>query len=203
MNTPKIHSTKDTDIAFRDPLSVETRKVRRQLLLVAALTILVKTYELKLSKTPWLEFAIPANAPQVLDGALSVVLCYLLFVFILYGWQDFRLWRVATGLHLVNSSFDLILHSRNDIFVISQHLDKLTCDTPLQENIRTAIEVAAKRIPETQAKIKSLSSSLHRLNWLQWFRVLSVETIFPIVLGSFSLYKVSPALIPFLRAAWK
>jgi len=203
MDAPEINRTKTTDIAFRDPLSEETRKVRTHLLFAGALAILVKTYDLKLSKAPWLEFEIPANAPQLLHGALSAVLCYLLFVFTLYAWQDFRRWRLAGELHLVHGSFDLILHSRNDLFAITQHLDKLTADAPLQEQIRVAVAAAAARLPESQSKLLALSSSLRRLNALQWFRVIVVEIGFPIVLGLFALTKVFAALVPFLGAAAK
>jgi hypothetical protein len=201
MDAPKLHHTKSTDIAFRDPLSEETRKVRTHLLFAGALAVLVKTYDLKLSKAPWLEFDIPANAPQVLDGALSAVLCYLLFVFVLYAWQDFRRWRLAGELHLVHGSFDLILQSRQDLFAITQHLDKLTADSTLQDQIRAAVSAAAARLPESQSKLEALGSSLSRLNALQWFRVLVVEAAFPIVLGAFALLKVSTALGPFLSAA--
>jgi hypothetical protein len=203
MDVLELHHTKPTDIAFRDPLSEETRKVRTHLLFAGALAVLVKTYDLKLSKAPWLEFDIPANAPQVLDGALSAVLCYLLFVFVLYAWQDFRRWRLSGELHLVHGSFDLILQSRRDIFAISQHLDKLTSDEPLQEQIRTAVSAAAARLPESQSKLQALGSSLRRLNALQWFRVIVVEAAFPIALGAFALLKVSTALVPFLNAAVK
>ena len=203
MDVPEINRTKTTDIAFRDPLSEETRKVRTHLLFAGVLAILVKTYDLKLSKAPWLEFEILANAPQLLHGALSAVLCYLLFVFTLYAWQDFRRWRLAGELHLVHGSFDLILHSRNDLFAITQHLDKLTADAPLQEQIRVAVAAAAARLPESQSKLLALSSSLRRLNALQWFRVIVVEIGFSIVLSIFALTKVFAALVPFLGAATK
>lgn len=201
MDAPELHRTKLTDIAFRDPLSEETRKVRTHLLFASALAVLVKTYDLKLSKAPWLDFDIPTNAPQLLHGALSAVLCYLLFVFTLYAWQDFRRWRLAGELHLVHGSFDLILQSRNDLFAITQHLDKLTADAPLQEQIRVAVAAAASRLPESQSQLQALIASLRRLNALQWFRVIVVEAGFPIALGIFALSKVSAALVPFLGAA--
>lgn len=147
METPELHHTKSSDIAFRDPLSEETRKVKTHLLLIGALAVLVKTYDLKVTKTPWLDLDVPANAPQILEGALSATLCYLLFVFVLYAWQDFRRWRLAGEIHLVHGSFDLILSSRNDLFTISQHLDKLATDRPLQSSIRAAVEAAANRLP--------------------------------------------------------
>ncbi len=78
MDAPELFRTKATDIAFRDPLSEETRKVRAHLLFASVLAILVKTYGLILSKVPWLEFDIPDNAPELLDGGLSAILFYLL-----------------------------------------------------------------------------------------------------------------------------
>jgi hypothetical protein len=203
MDAPELHRTKSSDIAFRDPLSEETRKVRTHLLFVSALAVLVKAYDLRITKAPWLDLDVPANAPQILEGALSVALCYFLFVFVLYGWQDFRRWRLAGEIHLVQGSFDLILQSRNDLLAISQHMDKLTVDAPLQTAIRTAVETAALCLPESQAKLQMLSSALRRLNWLQWFRVILVEAAFPIVLGTFALAKVSSALRPFINAVLK
>ena len=175
--------------------------MRTHLLFAGALAVLVKTYDLRLTKAPWLDFDIPANAPQVLDGALAAVLCYLLFVFVLYAWQDFRRWRLAGELHLVHGSFDLILQSRNDLFAVTQHLDKLTTDAPLQEQIRTAVSAAATRLPEAQSKLQGLKSGLRRLNAMQWFRVIVVEAASPIALGAFALSKVSTALVPLLCAA--
>lgn len=203
MDAPELHRTKSSDIAFRDPLSEETRKVRTHLLFVGVVAVLVKTYDLRITKAPWLDLDVPANAPQILEGALSAALCYLLFVFVLYAWQDFRRWRLAGDIHLVHGSFDLILHSRNDLFTISQHLDKLTADAPLQAAIRAAVETAAQRLPESQAKLQSLGSALRRLNWLQWFRFIVVEAAWPMALGAFALGKVSSALLPFIKAVLK
>jgi len=203
MEAPELHRTKSSDIAFRDPLSEETRKVRTHLLFVSAIAVLVKTYDLRITKAPWLDLDVPANAPQILEGFLSVALCYLLFVFVLYAWQDFRRWRLAGDIHLVHGSFDLILKSRNDLFTISQHLEKLTGDAPLQAAIRSAVETAAQGLPETQTKLQSLRSGLRRLNWLQWFRVIVVETGLPIALGTFAAAKVFSALVPFMKAVLK
>ena len=112
LEAPQLHKTKATDIAFSDPLSDETRKTRTHLLFTAALSVVVKAYELKITKAPWLDLDVPANAPQILEGALSAALCYFLFVFFIYGWQDFRRWRIGGEIQLVHGSFDLVLQSR-------------------------------------------------------------------------------------------
>jgi len=199
MDAPQLHKTKASDIAFRDPLSEETRKTRTHLLFSAALAVVVKAYDLKITKAPWLDLDVPANAPQILEGALSVALCYFLFVFVVYGWQDFRRWRLAGEIQLVHGSFDLVLQSREHLRVIALQLDKLAKDQPLQSSVRTAIESAAAGLPEAQAKLAALHSGLQRLNWLQWFRVLVIEIALPISLGTFALLKIGAALLPFVH----
>ena len=52
VDAPEQLRSKSSDIALRDPLSEETRKVRTHLLFVAALAVLVKTYGLKITKAP-------------------------------------------------------------------------------------------------------------------------------------------------------
>lgn len=198
MEAPKLNRTEPSDIAFRDPLSEETRKVRTHLLFVGALAALVKAYDLRITKAPWLDLDVPANAPQILEGAISVALCYLLFVFVLYGWQDFKRWRLAGEIQLVYASFDLILHSREDLRVISLHIEKLDGDQGLHSAVRRAVETAAERLPASQAELVALRSNLRRLNWLQWFRVVVIEAALPILLGGFALFKVNAALGPFL-----
>jgi hypothetical protein len=198
MEAPQIHKTKATDIAFSDPLSDATRKTRTHLLFTATLSIIVKAYDLRITKAPWLELDIPTNAPQILEGALSAALCYFLFVFVVYGWQDFRRWRVAGEIQLLHGSFDLILESREHLRVIALHLEKLVLDKPTESTVRTSIEAAAAKLPEAQARLASLRSGMKRLNWLQWFRVLVIELIFPFALGSFALFKLAAALLPFL-----
>lgn len=119
-DVPDFRTMKATDIAFRDPLSELTRKTRTHLLFVGALAILVKVYALRVTKTPWLDIEVPASAPELLEGLLSVALAYLFAVFILYAILDFRRWRLASEIHLLHSSFDLVLKARNDVFDIVQ-----------------------------------------------------------------------------------
>ena len=189
-----------SDIAFSDPLSDETRKTRTHLLFAAALSVVVKAYDLKITKAPWLDLDVPANAPQILEGALSAALCYFLFVFVIYGWQDFRRWRVGSEIQLVHGSFDLVLQSRESLRIIALHLEKLEKNKPLDSAVRASIEVAAAKLPESQAKLAELQAGIKRLNWLQWFRVLVIELAFPLFLGAFALLKVSASLLPFISA---
>jgi hypothetical protein len=203
MDAEDFRTSKATDIAFRDPLTEVTRKVRTQLLFVAAFAILVKVYDLKVNKTPWLDIDVPATAPQLLDGALSVAVTYLFFVFVLYAYQDIRRWRISGDIHLVHASFNLVIEARNDLNTISQLLEKVTPDRGIGDGIRQAVVDASTRIPQTLQKLQDLQSELSSLSRLQWLRLLVIEIGAPALVGGIALVKTWTALIPFVVAVFK
>ena len=200
MDAPELHKTKSTDIAFRDPLSEETRKVRAHLLFAGTFAVLVKAYDLRLTRAPWLDLDIPTDAPQVLEGALSAALVYFLMAFVVYGWQDFRRWRLAGEIQLVHTIFDQVFDARENLRIIASQLDKLASDPSVLATVRSSIERSANALPDLQANFASLRSALRRISWLQWFRVVVVEIAFPLTIGAFGMYKVAPALVPFIQA---
>ena len=202
-DTPDFRRLTASDIAFREPLSELTRKTRTHLLFVGAVAILVKVYALRLNKTPWLDLEVPASTPELLEGFLSAVLLYLFVAFVLYAFLDFRRWRLSSEIHLVHSSFDLVLKARNDVFAISQHLDKMTGDAPLREEIRTAVAGASKSLPEALDKLTNLRGSLRRLSWLQWVRLLLLELAIPLAVGGLALGKTLESFLPFIRQVLK
>ena len=203
VDAPDFRRMTASDIAFRDPLSELTRKTRTQLLFVGAVAILVKVYALRLNKTPWLDLEVPAAAPELLEGFLSVVLAYLFAAFVLYAVLDLRRWRLAGELHLLHSSFDLVLKARNDVFDIVQHLEKMTSDVALREEIRAAVSRAAKSLPEALGNLESLRGGLRSLTWLQWVRLVVLELAVPLAVGGFALVKTWGSIVPFVRQVVK
>jgi hypothetical protein len=200
--TSDSRDLKGSDLAFKDPLSDVTRKVRTQLLFVATFAILVKVYDLKVNKTPWLDIEVPETAPQLLDGILSVAVAYLLFTFLIYALQDFRRWRLSGELHLVQGSFDLLLNSRQDLNAIAQHIDKLTSNGPIDDAVIKAVAAAAERIPQSQAKLVTLGRKLANLSRLQWFRLIVIEIAAPTILGIIAVLKTWQAIFPFVRSVF-
>jgi hypothetical protein len=198
MEAPDLTKPSATDVAFRDPLSEPTRKLRSQLIFASAFAILVAVYDLRVNKTPWLEIEVPPNAPQLLNGILSVAVAYLFFCFTLYAYQDFRKWRGSGHLHLLHSSFDTILKSNNALHTVQQHIGKLTCGEPLAQDIHKAISEAAAEIPRTQARLEEIRQNLTHLSRVQWFRLLVVEIGAPVFVAIVALMKTGSALLPFL-----
>jgi hypothetical protein len=203
MAAPDFTKPTATDVAFRDPLSDATRKVRAQLIFASTFAILVTVYDLKVNKTPWLDIEVPSTAPQLLNGLLSVAVAYLFFSFLLFAFQDFRRWRVSGELHLLHSSFDTILKSNNSLNAIHQHIEKLTADAHLADAIRTAVAEAAAEIPRAKTRLENLRSNLTSLSRLQWFRFAVVEIGTPVVLAAIALAKTWTAIVPFIVSVFK
>lgn len=203
MEVGDLHNIAVTDLAFRDPLTENTRRTRTHLLFISTLSILVEMYHLKLTKTPWLDIEIPSAAPHLLDGVLSAALMYLFFVFLLYAWQDYRKWRVAGDVGLIQGSYNLILESRNDLFTISQFKDR-ACESltdPMRQGFLTALDAATKRLPIAQGRIEALYKDYRSLSVLQWFRLLIVEIGIPLVLGVVAIFHVGSSFVPFIHMA--
>jgi hypothetical protein len=203
MEAPDFTKPSATDVAFRDPLSEPTRKLRSQLIFASAFAILVAVYDLRVNKTPWLEIEVPPNAPQLLNGILSVAVAYLFFCFALYAYQDYRKWRGSGQLHLLHSSFDTILKSNNALHTIHQHIGKLTCGEPLAQDIQEAIGSAAAEIPKTQARLEDIRRNLTHLSRVQWFRLIAVEIGVPAFVGCLALAKTGSALVPFVVSVFR
>jgi hypothetical protein len=199
MELPQPHRADATEIAFHDPLTEETRKVRGHLMVAAVVAVMVHAFHLKPKEL--LDVELPEGAPALLEGALSVVLIYYFAVFSIYAYQDFRRWLASSEGHLIASSFDLLLYCRNDLNTISQLLGKITADLPLQSEVRAAVSAAAVAIPERLTRLEQLRAEIRSMTRVQWFRVTVIELGAPILLGGFSLWRVHESLLPFLRVA--
>ena len=131
-----------------------------------------------------------------------MAVAYLFFVFIVYAFMDLRRWQLRGGIHLVQGSFDLILNSRNDLYAISQHIQKLEADAPLSDAVRKIIVSAAESLPKRQQELEALRRDLNILSRFQWFRLIVIELGAPILLGSVALWKTCAEIIPFVRSVF-
>lgn len=190
-------------IVFDEPLSAETEAKRRNLLFVACFSILLAVYGLKVTKTPWLEFEIPEGAPNILHGALSAGLFYSFVVFALHAFADLRRWFAAGDLMYLSSYYDLTLKINNHLYAITQWLNK-----PLPENDekRASVEKMYKDaelyLDELKTSISTAKMSHIKLSGLQWLRLVLIDLGVPLALGIFAMFKIGPALVPFLAVVF-
>jgi hypothetical protein len=192
------------EVVFSDPLTEVTRKVRRNLLVASAFAILLKVYNLKVTKLPWLEIDIPENGPQILEGILAVSVAYLFVTFLIYVTQDLNRWKVGGHVLVTKGNWDLILNTRNDIHVIKQHIKNFDPEKPKPEKyeqIEKAVNEALERLPKSEAQLTYVENQYSRLTVVQWIRLSAIELGVPLVLGSYALFKVGAAIGPLLKTA--
>ena len=186
-------------IVFNEPLSSETENKRRALLFVACFSILLAVYGLKVTRTPWLDFEIPDGAPNILHGALSVALFYTFVVFSLHAFSDLRRWFAAGDLMYLHSYFDLVLGTRNHLNGVAQWLEKpLPNEQDRRASVQKMYTSAETFLGELDAAVAKAKSSHRKLSALQWVRLVFVDLGVPLALGIFAMFKIGPALLPFL-----
>jgi hypothetical protein len=190
-------------IVFNEPLSPETETKRRNLLFAASFSILLAVYGLKVTKTPWLDFEIPEGAPNILHGALSVALFYTFIVFALHAFADLRRWFAAGDLMYLHNYSDLALHTRSHLHAVTQWLDKpLPEDPKKRASVEKMYASADSFLGDLGAAVSTAKSSHHKLTVLQWIRLALVDLGVPLALGIFAMFKIGPALLPFLAVVF-
>lgn len=190
-------------IVFNDPLSPETETKRRNLLFAACFSILLAVYGLKVTKTPWLDFEIPAGAPNILHGALSVALFYTFIVFALHAFADLRRWFAAGDLMHLQSYFDISLKTRGHLNAVTQWLDKpLPEESDKRASVQKMYSSADAFLGELGAAVSTAKSSHRKLTVLLWIRLVLVDLGAPLVLGIFAMFKIGSALPPFLAVVF-
>jgi len=193
--------TKIEEAIFTDPLTDVTRKVRRNLLVISTFAILLKVYDLKITKTPWLNIEVPKDSPHLLEGIIAVSLLYLFIVYVIYLTQDLNRWKVGGHVLVTKGNWDLFLNTRNDIHVIKQHIDKFDPEKPKPakfESIEKAVDKALDRLPKSQEKLDYLESQYFRLTIVQWIRLGLIEIGVPLLIGLYALLNIWDSILPFL-----
>jgi hypothetical protein len=164
---------------------------------------LLVVYGLKVNKTPWLEFEVPAGAPNILHGALSVALVYTFIVFALNAAADLRRWYMAGDLLNLNSYWELLLSSSQSLHGVSQWLGKeMPSETPKRESVEKMYKEAFEFFEDLENQIKLAKRSHSGLSIIQWLRLLFLDLGTPMVLGIFAMCKISMALPAFIGAAF-
>lgn len=190
-------------IILQEPLSTETEAKRRNLLFAASFSILLSVYNLKVTRTPWLDFEVPAGSPNILQGALAVALFYTFVVFALHALADLRRWFTAGDLMYLQGYHDISLKCHNLLNRISQWLDKpLPEEADKKASVQAIYSGAGDVLAEIKLSVAAAKKSHRKLTAIQWLRLALIDLGVPIALGIFAMFKVGHAALPFLAVAW-
>jgi hypothetical protein len=192
--------------AFTEPLTENTKRMRRSLLIYSGISILVKIYNLKIKTLPGLNLDIPENAPHLIEGALAIVVVYMLTMFILYIWQDLQRWWLEGNIVVFKHYSDLLSYTRDDIHAIKESIarfDDADAGKKLKiQEINQVINDALERIPKSAQQMSSMVQQYVRLTILQWTRLVVFEISLPILVSVIALVKIGNSLYPFIMAVF-
>ena len=145
-----------------DPLSSESRKTRRDLLVASSVSLLVARGDLVPTKISALGIDLSLGAQKGLTWALAVVVLYLTAAFTSYGLSDYFNWRLR-------------LHSYRER--VEQEAENWT-----QED--------QDRYDETRQRAGDISWLYERAGLLAWVRVV-VDMAVPPILGLTAILSLS------------
>jgi hypothetical protein len=204
MTTNADHGlTELKNVIFNDPLSETSRKIRTRLLFVAALTVLIHVYQLKIKSLPWLNVEVPENAPHMLEGALAATLAYFLVVYSLYAWHDIQRWLLGGRIISLKAVQNNLGNQSQYLYRIQDHLGKITNNRqhePMFDIARKLTDEALVEFPKILGILNSMETQRRRLSILQWIRLVGIELVIPIGLGLLAMSKVWAALPSLLLA---
>lgn len=192
-----------TTLSLSDPLSKETENKRTHLLFTACASILLTVYGLRINKTPWLDIEVPANAPNILQGALSVALVYTLVVFIVHSWTDFTRWWFAREMIELKGYREHLLHLHTHLEGMHNILMESASDayTPQQRNdAEHSQQEASVRLASLLKEIRKLQRRHTALTTVQLLRLILIDIGVPVGLAAIALCKIGSAIPPFISA---
>lgn len=196
------YDTSPSSLILSDPLSEVTHKTRRFLLVVSSLGIIAGTFKLTIDSIPLTDTKFEDPSGIVASGAIGCLIIYFLIHFLVYLSQDVRGWLLSQE----HVDLSRIIEPTT---VTASHLralhDDITSDSPhispdQKTRIKNSLELLEKHLPRLIDTLVHSNLQARRLLITQWVRLLLLEFCLPIALSLFAMWKVSFALIPFLKA---
>lgn len=191
-------------LAMGDPLTKETDAKRGHLLFASCASILLTVYGLKINKTPWLDIEVPAGAPNILHGALSVGVIYTLVVFAVHAWTDFNRWWLARESIALRGYHDFLRQLHNHLIGMHHLLTEPDRYADYSDQQRLDAQRsqadASKQLDLLLAELRRLQRRHSTLEAVQYLRIGVIDLGVPLVLALVALLKIGQAIGPFLAA---
>lgn len=183
----------------RDPLTVETEVKRRNLLFVSCFSILLAVYGLRVKRTPWLEFEIPPDSPNMLQGALAIALVYTLTIFVTYAWTDVRRWLTSVDVLNFSSYAGFFRRTEHLISAVDEQLKQPAEHWQSQQvQIDELLAQIKPLCAELDAGMHGIRTGFTTIKYVQWVRLSLLDIGLPVALALFGLWKTASEIVPFL-----
>jgi hypothetical protein len=142
------------------------------------------------------------NTTEILNSALSVVISYSFFVFLIYAILDLLRWSVQDDIDEIHKLYCIQEDIRTKLSEVRQYTIDLKPNTIRIEELERDFAQVVSDMQKSQSKVKGVFDSLGRLIKWQQIRVYVIEIALPFGLGIFSFSKVSGSFLLFIKTAF-
>jgi len=147
---------KATDIAYKDPFSDSTKKIRKQLTFWSSITLLNQFYQINLNTYHVLGLKFAEGVTPPLNGLLGVIVLYLIVVLAVYVFQEIMSW-LAQANELKLREYRKSLH---DIYAHHGNIDGAVIGATKQlENHQSALIKLNKTLEKNANRKEEIQSN--------------------------------------------
>ena len=184
-------------INVAEALGEASHKQKRNLVSWAGVALLVRYYDIHLTKIPWIEADIPAGASDAAIVIVAVPLLYSFVGFLLYALADLTRWRFEDNHRFLEPTWQIFFRLTENIWAVRTQVDPIYKQATMTPEQRS--KVIEDALTKAQFGINGLQSLQHqgeRLTRWKRFTVYGWEFAVPLILGSLALWLAIP---PFAR----
>lgn len=206
------------DVVFSDPLSDETRKVRRNLLLAAFVTLVLAALNLQVTGVMGLTTAVGGLKNDVLQGLCFGVVVYQLAAFVLHAYVDINGWKFELERAKVQPYLELVQLLRNEQSAAREQVSnamyrlqnpnfdrEMRAEVELTKDVRTArqqLEQIAEHqrmlLDEVKPLLVGWQESVRRASVLRprlfarFFQLVVLDVLAPLLLSALAVVRTLP-----------
>jgi hypothetical protein len=200
-------------VLFTDPLSDETRKAKRNVLVASFICLLIATLHLQITTfAGFATSATPTLGSDLAQGLSCLVVVYLLVGFVFHSFVDYNAWKFDQERAVTQPFVDLIViigsnqaavkeQIANALYSLKDYFEA-TADENRKTNLNSGIEQIKsieKHQDELNAELKPLllswAQTIRRSKRLTWrlgarhFQLWVLDFAIPLIFAGFAVYK--------------
>lgn len=188
-------------IAYTEPFTENTRKIKTNLLIFSSITILSKAYSFRLDEIPFLHIRVPDEAPYFLDSVLSAALIYFFIFFCVGSYQDLKAWILKKEEPRLRFVWDVFYRIETGLQYHKVLLENCKNERVDTEKLSLSEDYASKMSKELDDFSKFLEKVYiehQKFSWSQRIRIWGLEVVFPLLIGLLAVVKSIPSFFMLL-----
>jgi hypothetical protein len=180
-------------INVAEALGDAAHKQKRNLVSWAAVALLVRYYNIHLTKIPWIDADIPVGASDAAIVIVAVPLLYSFIGFLLYGVADLMRWRFDDNRSFFGPTWQIFFRLTDNIWTVRTQVDPVYREANMDPEQRSkVIEQALANAKFGIDGLMSLQQQGERLTRWKRITVYGWEFAVPLAMGMLALWFALP-----------